>query len=239
MIGAGIGCDTSAPFVHLGPRRAMSAPITRGSSPNAYVPRPSPTDFRPLTSMAPPVKYATEEEKREARIASKKRYYQRRVSILSAGDHAAHRTWRCRHKESEQEKARLRWRARKQRERGDPTGSLCGSPVRGTVVRARRSTNCRLRDLLRRPTCTPPGHLPLRHLPRRPAARWSLRDHHDPSVIMYAVRSVRVYRPADPTSQPRISSPKSAAGHLPRNAARSPSPPPTVSPHASGSTSPF
>ena len=28
-------------------------------------------------AMAPPVKYATEEEKREARIASKKRYYQR------------------------------------------------------------------------------------------------------------------------------------------------------------------
>ncbi|KZV96670.1 hypothetical protein EXIGLDRAFT_732697 [Exidia glandulosa HHB12029] len=57
--------------------------------------------------MAPPVKYATEEEKREARIASKKRYYQR-------------------HKEAEQEKARLRWRARKQRERY--SSSAYGSP---------------------------------------------------------------------------------------------------------------
>ncbi|EJD37696.1 hypothetical protein AURDEDRAFT_187962, partial [Auricularia subglabra TFB-10046 SS5] len=48
--------------------------------------------------MAPPIKYTTEAERREARIASKKRYYQK-------------------HKELEQEKARLRWKARVERER--------------------------------------------------------------------------------------------------------------------------
>lgn len=87
--------------------------------------------------MAPPVKYATEEEKREARIASKKRYYQRcvvpplrvaRVLIVLALEY--------RHRQEEQEKARLRWRARKQRERGDAPGSPYGSrsSVRGATA---------------------------------------------------------------------------------------------------------
>ncbi|KAH7101936.1 hypothetical protein BKA62DRAFT_160115 [Auriculariales sp. MPI-PUGE-AT-0066] len=70
--------------------------------------------------MAPPTKYATEQEKREARNASKKRYYER-------------------HRESEQEKARQRWRARKERERDDlvPGTSSSRSPQEDELLEDR------------------------------------------------------------------------------------------------------